>query len=75
MLRPSRALLVIIGISVVLRGDMLRDLDGPRLRVVLAEVLAGERKELPESTEVTRPLELAGSEPSKSKTTSAQSAS
>ena len=63
------------GISVVLRGDMLRDLDGPRLRVVLAEVLAGERKELPESAEGTRPLELAGSESSKSKTTSAQSAS
>jgi uncharacterized protein (TIGR00159 family) len=30
-------------ISVVVGGEMIRDLDGPRLRVVLRDVLAGER--------------------------------
>ncbi|MCA9512925.1 MAG: diadenylate cyclase CdaA [Myxococcota bacterium] len=48
------------GISIVLGGDMLRNLDGPHLRVVLQEILAGERKELPEEVDdVRRPLELA----------------
>jgi len=46
-------------ISVVLGGDMLRGLDAPRLRVVLREILGGERKELPEAGEVTGRLELA----------------
>ena len=47
-------------ISVVLGGDMLRKLDAPHLRVVLQEVLSGDRKELPvEADDVRRPLELA----------------
>ena len=46
-------------ISVVLGGDMLRGLDAPRLRVVLREVLGGERKELPEVSEITGRLEIA----------------
>jgi uncharacterized protein (TIGR00159 family) len=46
-------------ISVVLGGEMLRELDAPRLRVVLREVLGGERKELPEASEITRGLEVA----------------
>lgn len=46
-------------ISVVLGGDMLRGLDAPRLRVVLREILGGERKELPEASEITRGLEIA----------------
>ena len=47
-------------ISVVLGGDMLRKLDAPHLRVVLQEILSGDRKELPaEADDVRRPLELA----------------
>jgi diadenylate cyclase len=46
-------------ISVVLGGQMLRELDAPRLRVVLREVLGGERKELPDATELTGGLEIA----------------
>ena len=46
-------------ISVVLGGDMLRGLDAPRLRVVLRDVLGGERKELPEVSEITGRLEIA----------------
>ena len=46
------------GISIVMRGDMLRDLDGPRLRVLLQEILAGERRELPDSAETSRLVEL-----------------
>jgi len=46
-------------ISVVLGGEMLRGLDAPRLRVVLRDVLGGERKELPEDAEVTGRLEVA----------------
>jgi uncharacterized protein (TIGR00159 family) len=46
-------------ISVVLGGEMMRGLDAPRLRVVLREILAGERRELPPESEVIRPLELA----------------
>ncbi|MAG32608.1 MAG: TIGR00159 family protein [Deltaproteobacteria bacterium] len=50
-------------ISIVLGGEMLRGLDAPRLRVVLHEILGGERKELPEASEVTGRLEIAeGSE-------------
>jgi len=47
-------------ISVVLGGDMLRKLDAPHLRVVLQEILSGDRKELPvEADDVRRRLELA----------------
>ena len=46
-------------ISVVLGGEMLQGLDAPRLRVVLRDVLGGERKELPEDSEMTGRLELA----------------
>ena len=46
------------GLSVVLGGEMLSGLDGPRLRVVLQEILAGERRELPTAADVHRPLEL-----------------
>lgn len=46
-------------ISVVLGGEMLRGLDAPRLRVVLREILGGERKELPEVSEITGRLEIA----------------
>ncbi|MFO0687391.1 MAG: diadenylate cyclase CdaA [Myxococcota bacterium] len=51
-------------ISVVLGGEMLRGLDAPRLRVVLREILGGERKELPEASEAVGRLDLAeGREP------------
>ncbi len=46
-------------ISVVLGGQMLRGLDAPRLRVVLREVLGGERKELPDDVDVLGGLEVA----------------
>ena len=55
-------------ISVVLGGEMLRGLDAPRLRVVLRDVLGGERKELPEAGEVTGRLEVA-EEPGSGKAT------
>ena len=62
----SDALVIVVseetaGISVVLGGEMLRDIDGPHLRVLLQEILTGARKELPAAAEdVKRPLELAG---------------
>ena len=46
-------------ISVVLGGEMLTGLDAPRLRVVLREILGGERKELPEAGEISGRLEVA----------------
>jgi uncharacterized protein (TIGR00159 family) len=46
-------------ISVVLGGEMLRGLDAPRLRVVLREILGGERKVLPESAEAPGRLDFA----------------
>jgi diadenylate cyclase len=46
-------------ISVVLGGEMLRGLDAPRLRVVLRDILGGERKELPEASEIIGGLEVA----------------
>jgi uncharacterized protein (TIGR00159 family) len=50
-------------ISVVMAGEMVHGLDAPRLRVVLRDVLAGERRELPPSAEIGKPLEVAdGSE-------------
>jgi len=51
-------------ISVTLGGEMLRGLDAPRLRVVLREILGGERKELPEAGDASGRAELAdGREP------------
>ncbi|HEB90549.1 MAG TPA: TIGR00159 family protein [Deltaproteobacteria bacterium] len=46
-------------ISIVLGGEMLQGLDAPRLRVVLRDILGGERKELPEASEVAGGLEIA----------------
>jgi hypothetical protein len=46
-------------ISVVMAGEMMHGLDAPRLRVVLREVLTGERRELPPVSEVGVPLEVA----------------
>jgi uncharacterized protein (TIGR00159 family) len=46
-------------ISVVLSGEMLRGLDAPKLRVVLRDILGGERKELPGVSEITGHLEIA----------------
>jgi diadenylate cyclase len=46
-------------ISVVLGGEMLQGLDAPRLRVVLRDVLGGERKELPEAADLVGGLEVA----------------
>ncbi|MBK7947505.1 MAG: TIGR00159 family protein [Deltaproteobacteria bacterium] len=51
-------------ISVVLGGEMVRGLDAPRLRVVLREILGGERKELPEASDAAGRLDLVeGREP------------
>jgi uncharacterized protein (TIGR00159 family) len=46
-------------ISVVMAGEMVHGLDVPRLRVVLRDVLSGERRELPAGPEITKPLEVA----------------
>ncbi len=46
-------------ISVVLNGEMIRGLDAPQLRVVLRDVLGGDRTELPDVSEETGRLELA----------------
>jgi diadenylate cyclase len=46
-------------ISVVMGGEMRRDLDAPRLRAVLRDILAGDRRELPPSSEVSRPSGVA----------------
>lgn len=46
-------------ISIVMGGEMLRGLDGPRLRVALREILGSERRELPTSDEISHPLEVA----------------
>ena len=46
-------------ISIVMAGEMLRGLDGPHLRVALREILGNERRELPTSEEINRPLEVA----------------
>jgi len=52
-------------ISVVMAGEMLRGLDGPRLRVTLRNILSGDQRELPSLSEITRPLEVADDEPTK----------
>ena len=49
-------------ISVVMGGEMLRDLDGPRLRVVLRDVLSGERRSLPGHSDLAPSLEVADGE-------------
>ena len=46
-------------ISVVMAGEMMHGLDAPRLRVVLRDVMSGERRELPPSSEIGVPLEVA----------------
>jgi len=38
-------------ISVAMSGDLLQAIDAPRLRVVLREILSGERRELPASVD------------------------
>jgi hypothetical protein len=38
---------------------MVHGLDAPRLRVVLRDVLIGERRELPAAAEISKPLEVA----------------
>jgi hypothetical protein len=40
---------------------MMHGLDAPRLRVVLRDVMSGERRELPPSSEIGVPLEVAES--------------
>jgi uncharacterized protein (TIGR00159 family) len=49
-------------ISVVLAGEMIRDLDAPRLRVVLTEVLSGERRDLRQALEGPRLVESAAAD-------------
>ena len=46
-------------ISVVMAGEMVHGLDAPRLRVILRDVMSGERRELPTSSEIAKPLEVA----------------
>ena len=46
-------------ISVVLGGEMLQGLDAPQLRVVLRDILGGERKTLPEEADMSGRLEVA----------------
>jgi uncharacterized protein (TIGR00159 family) len=46
-------------ISIVMGGEMLRGLDAPHLRVALRQILGNERRELPSSEEISRPLEVA----------------
>jgi uncharacterized protein (TIGR00159 family) len=46
-------------ISVVMAGEMMHGLDAPRLRVVLRDVMSGERRELPPTSEIGVPLEVA----------------
>jgi diadenylate cyclase len=54
-------------ISVVMNGEMIRELDAPRLRVVLRDVLEGERRELPQSVESPRPVEVGTEEAAESR--------
>jgi uncharacterized protein (TIGR00159 family) len=46
-------------ISVVMAGEMMHGLDAPRLRVVLRDVMSGERRVLPTTSEIGVPLEVA----------------
>jgi len=53
-------------ISVVMGGEIVSGLDTPRLRVVLRDILSGERRELPGSSEILRGIE-GGDEPAEPK--------
>jgi uncharacterized protein (TIGR00159 family) len=44
--------------SVVMNGELIGGLDAPRLRVVLRDILAGERRDLPGVSEITVPSEV-----------------
>jgi len=46
-------------ISVVMSGEMIQGLDAPRLRVLLHDIMGGDRRGLPSASEITRPLEVA----------------
>jgi diadenylate cyclase len=48
-----------VTISIVMAGEMLSGLDAPHLRVALREILGNERRDLPTSEEIARPLEVA----------------
>lgn len=45
-------------VTVVMAGDMVRGLDAPRLRVVLHDILAGERRDLSGSLELAGAVEV-----------------
>ncbi len=53
-------------ISVVMGGEIVSGLDTPRLRVVLRDILSGDRRELPASSETLRGIE-GGDEPAEAK--------
>ena len=53
-------------ISVVMGGEIVSGLDTPRLRVVLRDILSGDRRELPGSSETLRGIE-SGDEPAEAK--------
>ena len=46
-------------ISVVMGGEMRRGLDAPRLRVMLRDILASQRREFPVEGDSSRPLGVA----------------
>jgi diadenylate cyclase len=50
-------------ISVVMAGDMVQGLDAPRLRVVLHDILAGERRDLTNEAEPSGNQDTAGGPP------------
>lgn len=50
-------------ISLVMGGEMVPGLDGPRLRVLLHDIMGGDRRELSTSSEITRPFEVAEASP------------
>ena len=50
-------------ISVVMAGDMVQGLDAPRLRVVLHDILAGERRDLTNETEPSGNQHTVGGRP------------
>jgi hypothetical protein len=47
------------GISVVMGGEMMPGLDAPTLRVVLRDIMAGERRDLSPAGVAETPFELA----------------
>jgi hypothetical protein len=46
-------------ISLVMGGEMAMRLDAPRLRIILRDILSGERRDLSDAGDVARRLELA----------------